>query len=422
MKTDVIIVGGGASGLVAAIVSARCGKNVTIIEQKDRVGKKILATGNGKCNYTNSLQTEDCYRGEDSSYAFKVLSFFGVSETVTFFKELGIYPKIKNGYYYPNSEQASSVLDVLRIELERLKVNVVTEEEVIKVEQNNSIGNSKKTANNCKDLDFIVTTSSKKYYAKSLIMATGGCASPELGSNGSGYDLLKKFSHKVIKPVPALVQLKAKGNYFKTLAGVRNESSISLYIEDQFIRKEYGELQLTNYGVSGIPIFQLSRYAARAIDERKSVHLTIDFLPQLSENELYQNILERTELERHKTIEELLLGLLNKKLSYVIIKEAMLDPIASVNVLNKKSIQQLVKRMKEFMVEITEPNSFSNAQVTAGGISTKDIDPKTMESKLVKNLYIVGELIDIDGICGGYNLQWAWTTGYLAGLAVGGSK
>jgi predicted Rossmann fold flavoprotein len=250
-------------------------------------------------------------------------------------------------------------------------------------------------------------------------MATGGCSSQELGSNGSGYPLMKSFSHNVIKPVPALVQLKGNGTYFKTLAGVRSESVISLYINGDFYAKEEGELQLTNYGVSGIPIFQLSRYAARALDKNKKVHLLIDFLPEISEVELAESLYERSKVEKHKTIEELFVGLLNKKLSFVLIKEGNLNPMDSVNHLDKKSIHTLVKKIKEFKIEIIETNSFSNAQVTAGGISTNEVYPETLESKLVKNLYVIGELLDIDGTCGGYNLQWAWTTGYLAGKSAG---
>lgn len=403
MISDIIIIGGGASGLVAAITAARDGKKVTILEHKDRIGKKILATGNGKCNYTNEVQTKECYRGEDSSFAWKVLSYFGVEDTVEFFKELGILPKVKNGYYYPNSEQASSILDVLRYEIDYLKVNVVCEAHVDSIKKKGNL--------------FIVGTSNGKYQAEKVILATGGCASSDLGSDGSGYSLAKLFGHTIIEPVPALVQLRSNGSYFKTLSGVRVETRIDLYVEDKLTGSEKGELQLTNYGVSGIPIFQLSRYASRAIKNGKRVYLIVDFMPGLSKEEMFLHLQKRFELGSYKTMEESFIGLLNKKLAYVIMKESKLDPNQSVNSINKNIINRLVQTIKSFKIEITEPNPLTNAQVSAGGVATREIDPDTLESKKSENLYIIGELLDIDGTCGGYNLQWAWTTGYLAGKA-----
>lgn len=403
MISDIIIIGGGASGLVAAITAARDGKKVTILEHKDRIGKKILATGNGKCNYTNEVQTKECYRGEDSSFAWKVLSYFGVEDTVEFFKELGILPKVKNGYYYPNSEQASSILDVLRYEIDYLKVNVVCEAHVDSIKKKGNL--------------FIVGTSNGKYQAEKVILATGGCASSDLGSDGSGYSLAKLFGHTIIEPVPALVQLRSNGSYFKTLSGVRVETRIDLYVEDKLTGSEKGELQLTNYGVSGIPIFQLSRYASRAIKNGKRVYLIVDFMPGLSKEEMFLHLQKRFELGSYKTMEESFIGLLNKKLAYVIMKESKLDPNQSVNSINKNIINRLVQTIKSFKIEITEPNPLTNAQVSAGGVATREIDPDTLESKKSENLYIIGELLDIDGTCGGYNLQWAWATGYLAGKA-----
>ena len=240
-----MIVGGGASGLMAGIAAARQGSKVTIIEHKDRIGKKILATGNGKCNYTNLYQEPECYRGEDSTFAMKVLSHFDIECTI--------------GYLYPNSEQASSVLDVICMELTHLNIEVICNEKVESITKRNDI--------------FYIRTNQANYNAKKVILSTGGMASSELGSNGSGYQLAKQFGHKIIKPVPALVQLKSNASYFKSLAGVRVNANLSLYVEDQLVAKENGELQLTNYGVSGIPIFQLSRFASRAIEEKKTVHI-----------------------------------------------------------------------------------------------------------------------------------------------------
>lgn len=416
MVSDIIVVGGGASGLVAAIVAARTERKVTILEHKDRIGKKILATGNGKCNYTNLHQDPSCYRGEDPSFAWKALQKFGVDETITFFKELGIYPMQKNGYLYPNSEQASSVLDVLRLELKHLNVEIICDEHVISVESVNINNKDKNSQHNENNRLFRIKTKSKIYDTHKIILATGGMASSDLGSDGSGYLLAKQIGHTIVPPVPALVQLKSKESYFKTLAGIRVQSLIKLYIEEKEITQINGELQLTAYGVSGIPIFEISRYASRALDKKSKVYLILDFLPSTKYSELYQLLEERIYTGSYKNVEELFIGLLNKKLSYVIIKEANIDLNKISSKLEKKELEQLVNNIKNFKVSIQEANSFANAQVSAGGVNTKEVDSNTMESKLLKGFYMTGELLDIDGTCGGYNLQWAWSSGYIAGI------
>ncbi len=402
---NVIIVGGGASGLVAAVFAARQKNNVTVLEHKDKIGKKILATGNGKCNYTNLYQHPECYRGDDSSFAMQVLPLFDVSRTVDFFKELGIYPKERNGYVYPNSEQASSVVEVLRLELMQLKVKSCCEVHVERIVKEKG--------------RFRITADKGDFTADQVILAAGGCASPNLGSDGSGYGLAKDLGHRIIKPLPALVQLKASAKYFKTLAGVRTGALIQLFIDGKYRAKEQGELLLAAYGVSGIPIMQLSRYASRALSEKKKVHLIIDYLPSIDKEEVVQLLWERTRRNPSRTMEEALIGLLNHKLAYAGLKEAGMDPLCLCGTVGKDKLQGLARQLKEWKVDITEPNSFDQAQVSAGGVDTAEINPDTMESKLVKGLYFAGELIDIDGTCGGYNLQWAWTTGAVAGMNCG---
>jgi len=401
---NVIIVGGGASGLVAAIIAARLKHKVTILEHKDKIGKKILATGNGKCNYTNMLQLPECYRSNDSSFAMKVLSKFDVNQTIEFFEQLGIYPKEKNGYVYPNSEQALSVVEVLRLELERLKVKICCDVHVEQLRNNNN--------------QFTLLTNKGNYTADRVILATGGCASPQLGSDGSGYKLARALGHKIIKPLPALVQLKSSEHYFKTLAGVRTEAFIHLYVNETLISEEKGELQIVNYGVSGIAIFQLSRFASKALSENKKVHLMIDYLPSLNEKETLTLITSRIKANPIKTIEEALIGLFNNKLAFVMLKEAGISPKITCEAVNKNQIHDLVRKIKEWKVTITEPNSFEQAQVSAGGIDTTEINPESMESKLIKGLSFTGELLDVEGTCGGYNLQWAWSTGAVAGMGL----
>lgn len=403
---EVIIVGGGASGLMAAIMAAREGYKVTILEHKDKLGKKILATGNGKCNYTNLVQEQECYRSEDSSFPFQILSCFDVNKTIDFFLDLGIYPKDKKGYLYPYSEQASSVLNVLEMELKRLKVKVCLSTHVDKIHKNKST--------------FLIEANTGKYEADKVILATGGCASSKLGSDGSGYGLAKAFGHNIIKPLPALVQLVSDEKYFKTLAGVRCNGFIQLYSNKKLLGEETGEILMANYGVSGIPILQLSRYAARALDKKEKVHLLIDFLPELSTDKTKELLRKRIIMNEHKNIEEMLVGLFNNKLAYVLLLQSKIAVNKSCGHINEKDIEVLTNLIKSFLVPITKTQSFEQAQVSSGGVDTREINPKTLESTLVKGLYFTGELIDVDGTCGGYNLQWAWSSGVVAARGLHG--
>jgi predicted Rossmann fold flavoprotein len=402
---NVIIVGGGASGLVAAVFAAGRKEKVTVLEHKDKIGKKILATGNGKCNYTNLFQGPEMYRGNDSSFAMKVLPLFDVNQTIDFFKDLGIYPKEKNGYVYPNSEQASSVVEVLKLELNRLKVKICCEVNVEGIKK--------------EECGFRVITNKGEYTADTVILSAGGCAAGNLGSDGSGYGLAKKLGHRIMKPLPALVQLKSDAKYFKTLAGVRTKAFIKLFIDETYEAQEQGELLLAAYGLSGIPIMQLSSYASRALDQKKKVHLLIDFLPGVTKEELFGMLCQRVKRNAAVTIEEALIGLFNNKLAFVGIKQAGIDPLELCASVDKDKLYRLAVKFKEWKVVITEPGAFDQAQVSAGGIDTAEINDRTLESKLVKGLYFTGEIIDIDGTCGGYNLQWAWSTGAVAGRNCG---
>lgn len=428
MKKEIIIIGGGAAGMVAAISAARNGAKVTILEHKEKLGKKILATGNGKCNYTNLHQSIDCYRSENIPFVEEVFSHFNEKDTIEFFKQLGIYPKSRNGYMYPNSEQASSIVDVLVMELQHLQVEVRCNEVVKKIKvidegyqidtivtvtepKKGKDKNSKNTSKNKSEKRVAVETLQSSYQAKKVIIATGGMASSKLGSDGSGYYLLKQLGHTIIPVAPALVQLKAEGEFFDLVAGVRCDVALQIFIEGTHIASEEGELQLTNYGISGIPVFQISRYAAKALLEKKEVSVVIDFLPQMTSSELIELLKQRINNSEYKTAEEALIGLLNQKLIQMMMSQ--LDNQHSKHI----DINKLASLLKEFKVKIVDTNSFDNAQVCAGGVDTKEIAGYRLESKLYRGLFVVGELLDVDGICGGYNLQWAWATGYLAGEA-----
>jgi len=400
-KRHVIIVGGGASGLVAAITAAREGADVTLIEQKDRVGKKILSTGNGRCNLTNTYMNLECFRGDDVSIVSKVLEQFDYTDTMKFFEELGVILKERQGYVYPISDQASTILDVLRMEIERLQVQVLLEQKVASVK--------------CTKKGFAVQTNQKTIYGDAVILSTGGKASPVLGSDGSGYGLAKAFGHHMSPVVPALVQLKAKGNYFKQISGVRTNAKVSLFVNGKMVAFDTGELQLTNYGISGIPVFQISRFAAKAIYEKKAVVAEIDYLPNMEEAKMKTFFEQRLQVHGDKNVEDFFIGVFHKKLIAMFLKEAKISLQNKAMYLKTDEWNRLYNLFKHFQVQIEEPNGFDQAQICAGGIRTNEISPYTMESNHVEDLYLTGELLDIDGICGGYNLQWAWSTGYIAG-------
>ena len=460
MEYDVIVIGAGASGLTAAIAAARQGSTVLVIEQKDKAGKKILATGNGKCNFTNKFQSPECYRSDDSAFAMKVLSHFDVTKTLAFFEELGIYPKEREGYYYPNSEQAASVVAVLLLECQRLKIQihyneavvkidtphftVITEEKVGLTAKDNTANSKQKRAfdkrqksNPANDLPQVkhkdniakqITLSEavpqeelihKSYRSRRVILATGGCASPSLGSDGTGYEFARALGHTIIKPLPALVQLKSPDKYCKTIAGVRLIALVEVYSNKHFLVKEAGEILFSEHGISGIPILQLSRFAAKALDQGEEVQLRLDFLPGVTRAQLIELLKKRINQNPAKSTEEIMIGLLNHKLSYVIINEAGIDPYKKAELLSEQELNKIMNNIKQFSMRIQATNSFEQAQVCAGGVSTKEIHEDTLESRLVKGLYLIGELVDVDGTCGGYNLQWAWSSGYIAGASAG---
>lgn len=402
---DAIIIGGGASGMVSAIYAAAAGHSVLVLEQKDKLCKKIYATGNGKCNFTNKNWEQSYFRGMNPELAKPVLDAFALEDTLAFFHSIGIFPKEKNGYFYPGSEQAASVAECLCREADRLGVTCIVGCRVNNV--------SKET-----DGLFCAFTEQGIFYGKKMVLATGGKASPVHGSDGSGYLFAKNFGHSVIEPLPAIVQLKAEGKFFKTLAGVRTEGKITLYAGNEAYSEE-GELLFAAYGLSGIPVMQVSRYASVALSQKKKVIAELDLFPMLSEKELKGEIEMRFRNERDITAEEALGGLCNHKLNYVLLMLCGIEPTASVRILSQKDASKVAEKIKHFTVKITDTNGFEQAQACAGGVPLTELKD-TMESKLVSGLYITGELADIDGTCGGYNLQWAWSSGVAAGRSIGG--
>lgn len=402
----VAVIGGGAAGMMAAITAGRCGALVTVYERNDRVGKKILATGNGKCNFSNRNLGRENYHGGVQKLE-ECFSRFSPEDAVDFFTDAGMLVKEKHGYLYPWSEQASTVLDVLRLEMERAGITVRLSEQVDGIVRDRRAGT------------FAVNTllgKGKESY-DTVILACGGCAAPKTGSDGSGLALAKKLGHHVVPVVPALVQLRCKDGFFKMIAGVRCEARLRLYSEEDGknpIAEEIGELQFTNYGISGIPVFQLSRDAAYLLEAGKRAEVRIDLLPQMGETDFERMCMLRIKKAGEKTLEEFLLGMANKKVNLMMIKEAGYKPGDRAARLGNERLQKLLDSYKRMKVHILAANSFENAQVTAGGIDMEEVT-ENLESVKIPGIYFAGEMLDVDGRCGGYNLQWAWTSGFIAG-------
>ena len=409
-----IIIGGGAAGLMAAITAAENGAEVTVLEHMARVGKKILSTGNGKCNLTNRNLTPACYRCSTADFPMTAIGRFSVTDTIAFFRRLGVVVTDRNGYVYPVSGQAQTILDALREKAESLGVSIVTECETESIEK--------------KEKGFSVRTSCGLFGGDFLILAAGSRAAPATGSDGSGYELARALGHKIVKPLPALVQLKCQGEFFRSIAGVRTEAEVSLYtagrhgeLED-LLASDRGELQLTDYGISGIPVFQVSRYASEALDRKKRVMAVLDFFPSLGSGDFFSLLKEQREYLPDRMAGSFLNGIFHKKLAALFLKAAGIRGEEPVGRLPDKKLQAVTEIAKRTMVEVTAANSFDKAQVCMGGVRVKEVDPYTMESRLVPGLYFAGEILDVDGICGGYNLQWAWSSGYAAGASATGKE
>ena len=376
--------------MTAAIFAAREGAQVVLLEHKDRVGKKILSTGNGRCNLSNRLQEPFCYRSGQPDFPWKALGSFTLPMTLEYFEDLGVLTRERDGYLYPYSGQASAVLDALRLGLARESVQVVTECEVFSITPREDAKHR-----------FEVKTSQGSFSGETLILACGSKAAPGTGSDGSGYKLAKRLGHHIIKPLPALVQLRCPEKFFKQLAGVRADASVILYSDGRKLAEDKGEVQLTDYGISGIPVFQVSRFA------------------ECPETETRRILKERSERLKERQVEDFFSGWIHKKLAALFLKQAGIRPDRTVGSLTEAQIQTLGDLLCRFGVSVNGTNSFEQAQICCGGVDVREVDAQTMESKKVKGLYFAGEILDVDGICGGYNLQWAWSSGATAGKCAG---
>ena len=406
MKT--IVIGGGASGLVAAINASVFNNEIIILERNNSCGKKILVTGNGHCNYFHENITKDNYHSKYKELD-NLINKDNLSKTLSFLNNVGIIPKIKNGYYYPYSDQAISVLNAL-MEEKNKKNN-------IKIYTNTFVSNIKK-----ENELFIVETNNGEYHADKIIVSVGGASFPKSGSDGSLYRTLELFGHNIIKPLPALVGLKVKENV-KELKGVRSEVEVTLLENDKVIRKEKGELQHNEDSISGICIMQLSSRAVRGLENNMQEEIHINYVKDIAENkEEFINFLKaQSKILGSPKITFILDQVLNYKLTNYFLKTLKipnlpLDEISSLKLLS------LCENITNYKLTIIGNNGFSSAQVTSGGVDLNDVNLKTLESKHLSNLYFCGEVLDVDGDCGGYNLAFAFLSGIIAGKSVGDNR
>ncbi|MCM1244268.1 MAG: aminoacetone oxidase family FAD-binding enzyme [Roseburia sp.] len=386
---EIIIAGAGAAGLMCAYLLGRQGHDVLLLEKNASAGRKLLATGNGRCNFTNRHMSPECYYG-DRKFIEEILGRFQTEDAIGLFEQLGIYHRERDGYCYPYSGQASTVVELLEKSCREAGVRFLFDTRVSRIVH--------KKEKNGKENYEVACKNNICFSCGRLILATGGKACAELGGDGSGYKLSRSLSHHVTEIFPGLTGLKASGKEWKQLSGVRMQGKVSLYVEGDFIKSEVGEIQIVKDGISGIPVFQLCRLAAGALSAGKEVRCVIDFLPEWEE--------ELVEKWLFIQGEEKLQGLVNQKWVPVIRKRA-------------KELEEISRLLKNYEVVITDTFGLERAQVTAGGVPAEEIDPGTMQSKLHKNLFLLGELIDVDGICGGYNLHFAWGTAYLCAEAIG---
>ena len=408
--SNVIVVGGGAAGMMAAVFAARNGQNVQLLEKNEKLGKKLFITGKGRCNITNAADIEDLFTAVTSNPKFLYSGFYSFTnqQVIDFFEELGVKTKIERGErVFPVSDHSSDVIAAFSRELKSLRVAVSLHTEVRELlcEQDKVCG--------------VLLTNGKKMKADAVIVATGGISYPSTGSTGDGYRFAKETGHRVTELLPSLVPMEVRQWYAKELQGL-SLRNIEICITDgkKKLYEEFGEMLFTHYGVTGPVILSASSVVGKTL-RKKELTLHIDLKPALSEEQLDKRILREFDANHNKQYKNSIDSLFPAKLKPVMIELSEIEPEKKVNEITKEERQRLVHLIKDFTMTLTGLRSYNEAIITKGGVSVKEIDPGTMESKKMKGLYFAGEVLDLDAMTGGYNLQIAWSTGYLAGINAG---
>ena len=408
--SNVIVVGGGAAGMMAAVFAARNGQNVQLLEKNEKLGKKLFITGKGRCNITNAADIEDLFTAVISNPKFLYSGFYSFTnqQVVDFFEELGVKTKIERGErVFPVSDHSSDVIAAFSRELKSLGVSVSLHTEVKELlcEQDKVCG--------------VLLTNGKKMKADAVIVATGGISYPSTGSTGDGYRFAKEAGHKVTELLPSLVPMEVRQWYAKELQGL-SLRNIEIRITDgkKKLYEEFGEMLFTHYGVTGPVILSASSVVGKTL-RKKELTLHIDLKPALSEEQLDKRILREFDANHNKQYKNSIDSLFPAKLKPVMIELSEIEPEKKVNEITKEERQRLIHLIKDFTMTLTGLRGYNEAIITKGGVSVKEIDPGTMESKIIKGLYFAGEVLDLDAVTGGYNLQIAWSTGYLAGINAG---
>lgn len=401
---NICIVGGGASGLLASIFAAKNSAKVTLFEGNSETGSKILKTGNGKCNFSNLNMSENMYICDDPQYVKTAFDKFSNNDLIYYLTSLGLLIKEKSGYLYPYNEQAKSIRNILEAEALSLGVNLRKNCFVNMVSKDGE--------------GFLISITGQKEREKfdKVILATGGKAGLTSKDRENGYDILNSLSLSTSKLYPGLTKLICEGMDFEFLKGVRTACNVSLFIEDEPLRTENGELIFWEKGISGICVFSLSNYCGKALANKKEIVISMDFLPDFEEENLLEMIKPLYLLNADKSLKDFLSGTINDKLCQYYFKRAGLTGEEITSSLDLKEIIDLLLQFKKTYLVVKEIADFPNAQITIGGISTKDLT-EYFEVKQLPGLYVVGELVDVSGPCGGYNLQWAFTSGAIAGEA-----
>lgn len=402
-KYDIAVVGGGAAGMMSALTAAKSSKKVILIEKNAVLGRKILATGNGRCNLTNRNATLDHYHGATADFIQKVLTQFDSEQAIKYFQNIGLILKEEdNGRIFPRTNQASSVVNLLKHKLLEAKVDLSMDSEVKEVEKIN-------------DHLFRLTLSIGEIIeSEKLIITTGGKASYFLGSSGDGYFFATNFGHQVVPIAASLVPVETVEKWSKEVQGVKVEARVSLMVDEETVSEITGDLLFTHYGLSGPAIMSQSRAIGR-LDNKSKIEFRIDLFPELTEKQLDTVISGNFDKNGKQNVKNALLGILPESMIHLILKLSNIEPTKKAAEVSKQIRLDLVKKMKSLIATVSVLRPIKEAQVTSGGVLSSEINPETMESKIVKNLYFAGEVLDVDGDSGGYNLQWAWSSGYVAG-------